>query len=38
LQSLDIEQILKTLDNIEHYYGELRVRTATYWDEKANKE
>ncbi len=38
LQSLDPEEILRTLDEIASRYGDMRVRTVTYYDEKAPKE
>jgi tRNA-dihydrouridine synthase B len=38
LQSLDTEEILRTLDEIADRYGDMRVRTVTYYDEKAPRE
>ncbi len=38
LQSLDTEEILGTLDEIAERYGDMRVQTITYYDEKAPKE
>ncbi len=38
LQSMDPDEILVTLDEIANRYGDLRVPTITYYDEKAPKD
>ena len=38
LQSIDTEEILRTLDEIASRFGDMRIQTITYYDEKAPRE